>query len=716
VKIENRKSLNLERLRSIYGQNIVPGHFYNRDLSWLDFNSRVLNEALDERTPLLERLRFIDIFRSNTDEFFMKRVGGLINKLESKDPKPFVDGINHEDLYLQIQEKVEKQLYEMDKAFALSVIPMLKDESVDLLTWKDLSEKEKEKLSKHYMQNIFPILTPLAVDVGHPFPFLSNLSKSIAVCAVKPGEDKKRFARVKIPSELPAWIDIGKIMTPHKNLDVFKFISLEEVISNNLDELFEGVNILSKMIFRITRSAAVDGDDDEIDDFMEFVEAELKDRKFAPVVRLEHEAGADPWLVGFLSDELRISKDKIYEIQSYLSYTSFSNLIDLDLPHLKYDKFEGRTHYAFDPKNILGESLFEEIGRTDRLLHFPYDSYEKSVEAFLRAASVDPKVKAIKITLYRTDSDGKLIKLLIQAAENKKQVACVVELKARFDEERNIKWANALEEAGVHVTYRHSHYKTHAKMLLVIRQHNKKLKPYLNIGTGNFNSETSRLYTDFSLFTSDSKICADALSVFNYLTGLSMKRDFKNLLVAPFNMRSRFVEMIAFEAEQARLGKPAEIVAKMNSLEDPETIEALYRASMAGVKIKLIVRGFCALKPKIQGLSENISVYSLVGRLLEHSRLYYFRNAADKAQDGEFYMGSADLMRRNLDDRIEVITPVFSKVIKSKLWTVLNATLEDNRQLWELGAGGVYEQRQPPLNGKVFSAQEKLLSNSREAL
>jgi polyphosphate kinase len=713
MKMEKRKSFDKERLKAVYGKNIEPDHFYNRDLSWLDFNARVLNEALDSRTPLLERLRFIDIFRSNTDEFFMKRVGSLINKLESSDPKPFVDGIDHDDLYLQIQKKIEDQIYSLDESFALDILPRLEDENLVLLTWKDLSENEQEKLSQFFMQNIFPILTPLAVDVGHPFPFLSNLSKSIAVCAVKPGETKKRFARVKIPTELPAWIDIEKTTVPQKRTDGTRFISIEEVISNNLDELFEGVNILSKMIFRITRSAAVDGEDDDVDDFMEFVEAELKVRKFAPVVRLEHEEEADPWLVGFLTDELEVTPDKVYKTQSFLSYTSFSPLINVALPHLKYPNFEGRTHYAFDPKLLDEESLFDEVSRTDRLLHFPYDSYEKSIEAYLASAIADPKVKAIKITLYRTDSDGSLIDLLIRAAENKKQVACVVELKARFDEERNIKWAIALEEAGVHVTYRHSHYKTHAKMLLIIRQHNKKLKAYLNIGTGNFNSETSSLYTDFSLFTSDQKICSDALSVFNYLTGLSMKRDFKNLLVAPFNMRSKFIEMIAFEAEQASLGKPAAVIAKMNSLEDPETIEALYRASQAGVPITLAVRGFCALKPQIKGLSENIRVFSLVGRLLEHSRLYYFRNAAKRAQGGLFYMGSADWMRRNLDDRIEVITPVFSSSLKNKLWQVLETTLKDNRHLWELMSDGNYVQKTP---GKVvFNAQEVFIEQSKRS-
>lgn len=713
MKIEKRRSLDLEQFKAVYGEGIEPEHFNNRDLSWLDFNHRVLNEALDSRTPLLERLRFIDIFRSNADEFFMKRVGSLINKLDASNPKPFLDGIEHDQLYKKIQEQVEEQLYQMDEAFALDILPRLADQGIELLTWKDLDDSEQEKLSKFFLQNIFPILTPLAVDVGHPFPFLSNLSKSIAVCAVKPGETKKRFARVKIPTELPAWFDLDRVTNQIKKAQFFRFIAIEEVISNNLDELFEGVNILSKMIFRITRSAAVDGEDDDVDDFMEFVEAELKVRKFAPIVRLEHEEGADPWLVQFLSDELKITPDKVYQTQSFLLYTNFSPLINVNLPHLKYSNFESRTHYAFDPKHLLDESLFEEVSRTDRLLHFPYDSYEKSVEAFLFAAVSDPKVKAIKITLYRTDSDGKLIDLLIQAAENKKQVACVVELKARFDEERNIKWANALEEAGVHVTYRHSHYKTHAKMLLIIRQHNKKLKSYLNIGTGNFNSETSRLYTDFSLFTSDQKICSDALSVFNYLTGLSMKRDFKNLLVAPFNMRSRFVEMIAAEAEQARLGKPAQIVAKMNSLEDPETIEALYRASQAGVEIKLIVRGFCALKPLIKGLSENIRVFSLVGRLLEHSRVYYFRNAAAKAQAGLFYMGSADWMRRNLDDRIEVITPVFSSTLKSKLWQVLETTLKDNRHIWELGADGKYVQRSP--GSKLINAQQIFIDQSLQS-
>lgn len=693
---------------TIKGKTFETNHFYNRDLSWLDFNSRVLNEALDERTPLLERLRFIDIFRSNTDEFFMKRVGSLLNKLDSKNPKPFVDGIEHELLYIEMKEKISKQFYKLDESFAVDILPRLSEEGVELLMWKDLSEAEQAKMTKHFLDNIFPVLTPLAVDLGHPFPFLSNLSKSIAVCAVKPGETKKRFARVKIPTELPAWINIEGSLKAS-----FRFISIEEVISNNLDQLFEGVNLLSKMIFRVTRSAAVDGDDDEIDDFMELVEAELKVRKFAPVVRLEYQEGSDPWLLEFLKSELELSDDKVYPIDSFLTYTQFSPLIGLNLPHLKYVGFRGRTHSAFNQKHLEGETVFDLIERGDRLLHFPYDSYEQSVESFLSAAVLDPKVKAIKITLYRTDSDGRLIDLLIKAAENKKQVACIVELKARFDEERNIKWANALEEAGVHVTYRHSHYKTHAKMLLVIRQSNKKLKSYLNIGTGNYNSETSKLYTDFSLFTSDKKISSDALSVFNYLTGLSIKKDFKHLLVAPFNMRTKFIEMIKAEARSAQAGKPSEIIAKMNSLEDPEIIEALYKASQSGVRISLIVRGFCSLKPQVLGLSENIRVFSLVGRLLEHSRIFYFRNAESKPQAGLFYMGSADWMRRNLNDRIEVITPVFLQSLKTKLWGVLKTTLEDNRHLWELQANGAYIQRRADLGGvEELNAQETFIKKS----
>jgi len=710
MKPVKRKSLDVERHKAVYGEGINPDHFYNRDLSWLDFNSRVLHEAMDSRTPLLERLRFIDIFRSNTDEFFMKRLGSLINKLESTQPKPFVDGTDHDELYVQLQEKIADQMYQIDESFALDIMPRLQEEGIDLVTWKELETSEKEKISKFFMQNIFPILTPLAVDLGRPFPFLSNLSKSIAVCAVRPEETTKRFARVKIPTELPSWYELSKITGLPKNKDTIRFISVEEIISNNLDELFEGMHILSKMIFRITRSAAVDGDDDDADDFMEFVEAELKVRKFAPVVRLEHEAGADSWLVDFLTQELEVSSDKVYELQSYLPYTQFGPLVDLNLPHLKNEPFEGRGHYAFNLKGSGDDSLFEEVSRADRLLHFPYDSYEKSVEAFLLAASNDPKVKAIKITLYRTDSNGKLINLLIHAAENKKQVACVVELKARFDEERNIKWANALEEAGVHVTYRNSHYKTHAKMLLVVRQHNRRLKSYLNIGTGNFNSETSKLYTDFSLFTSDQKICSEALAVFNYLTGLSMKREFTNILVAPFNMRQRFLEMIENECNNARSGRPAEIIAKMNSLEDPEIIKALYKASQDGVIVNLIVRGFCSLKPQIKGLSDNIRVFSLVGRLLEHSRVYYFRNAAAQPNKGLFYMGSADWMRRNLDDRIEVITPVFSGSLKTKLLNTLNLCLNDNRQLWELQPDGLYTQKRP--SGVVQSAQEKLISQT----
>lgn len=679
--------------------------FFNRDISWLDFNARVLHEALDGRTPLLERLRFLSIWRSNNDEFFMKRIGALLRYNSSPDIKNYVSTYRSELLLEEMRKKVEYQQSLINKVFKKELIPLMQKEGIKLVTWKDLSRVERTMLLAYFRQNVFPILTPLAVDSGHPFPFISNLSKSIAVRMRKPRERTRQFARLKIPTEIPQWIRLdaaGEFQ--------FRFINIEEVIMNNLSLLFSGMVIESSCLFRVTRNAAISEEGDDAEDKLEWVEEGLKERKFAPVVRLEIMKGSDAWIKQFLMEELEIEEENLYTIQTFPSYTNFSEIIDIKRKKLKYKSFSPRIPQSFNHKTDGENSLFSIIRKKDTLVHFPYESFTHSVEAFVKSAAVDKKVLGIKIILYRTDTDGRLIDALIEAAENKKQVAVIIELKARFDEERNIQWAQKLEEAGIHVSYGLMDLKTHAKMIMVVRQDNDGVRTYANIGTGNYNSQTSKLYTDYSLFTAHPNICHEVMEVFNYLTGRSIKKDYKDILVAPYTMAKTFIKHIEHEAENAKSGKPARIIAKMNQLEESEIIEALYKASQAGVKTTLIIRGFCCLKPGVTGLSENIEVFSIVGRLLEHSRIFYFQNGKDSPQEGEFYLGSADWMHRNLFDRVEVITPIHQKNIRDELWDYLELCQQDNRHLWELKSDGTYVQRTPPPLGEINS-QAILLKN-----
>ncbi|MGB0455263.1 MAG: polyphosphate kinase 1 [Bacteriovoracaceae bacterium] len=686
---------------------IASDIFYNRDVSWQQFNYRVLNEALDERTPLLERLRFIDIYRSNSDEFFMKRIGPLLMKMRSG-----VHEVNHnlaiQDLYKKLVKTSESNWKKIETCFEESIYPALLSEGISIERYEDLSPSEKRQLNTYFKANIFPILTPLAVDSGHPFPFLSNLSKSIGVCLNPPRRKKEKiFARVKIPTEFDQWIPLR----PNKKYN-YRFISLEDLIINNLSSLFPGMKIQSTMIFRVTRNAALSEDGDEPEDLLEMVEEGLKERKFAPIVRFEYLDNSDLWNLSFLMDELNLPTYATSPIFSFLRYTNFSKIIDTPIKSLKYPSFKPKHLTQFENLGEGEHQIFNYLKKRDILVHFPFESFKSSIELFLKTASNDPKVMAIKMTLYRTDTDGKLIEMLINAAENKKQVAVIIELKARFDEESNIKWAQKLEDAGIHVSYGLTHLKTHAKLIMVVRKEKDGVRTYVNIGTGNFNSQTSKLYTDLSFFTSKKMISNDAISVFNYLTGSSVGGKYENLLVAPFNMFTEFQKLIHNEIQHAKKGRPAHIICKMNSLEDPRTIKELYRASQAGVQIQLIVRGFCCLKAGVKGLSENIRVYSLVGRLLEHSRLYYFSDGKTDPLSGKFYIGSADWMSRNLFERVEVIAPITTKDLRKKLWEIFQYNLADNRHLWELRPNGQYKQRNERKASKIFNAQLNLLKRS----
>lgn len=682
-------------------------NFFNRDMSWLAFNERVLFEFIEERNPILERLRFLDIFRSNNDEFFMKRVGLLISKIQAGNKRPSIDGRNSLDLYNQFLAHVRKNWQEADEIFKNKTIPKLESHGIKFLKWSDLSYLERKSLKEYYKENIFPILTPLAVDSGHPFPFISNLSKSIGVCLKRPGQKGKYFARIKLPSEIDQWIELKA-----SNQFLYRYINIEEVIQNNINDLFPGMTIASTIIFRVTRDAAMGEDDDHIvEDVLEWVTEGLKERKFSPVVRLEVDSTESEWLIRFLKTGLEVVDEQIFIMPSLICYSNFNNIIDLNIPQLRFTSFQGQNYLPFE--QIDNESnIFDQISKKDHLIHLPYQTYLSTIEKFLVSASQDSKVRAIKIILYRTDADGRLIDILLSAAEKGIQVAVIIELKARFDEERNIKWAHKLEDSGIHVSYGTSTYKTHAKMIMVVRQEAKKLKTYVSLGTGNFNGQTSKHYTDLSLFTCRKSVVQEVVNVFNYLTGRCLEGDYKKLLVAPFNMSKQFILKINNEAKNAKLGRPAEIMAKMNQLEDPFIIDALYKAGQDGVKITLLVRGFCCLKPGVKGLSENIRVFSLVGRLLEHSRIFYFRNAASKNTEGLFYIGSADWMSRNLHARIEVITSIYSQEIKDKLMNILEVTLKDNQNIWELTSRGTYNKRQN--DSRKFIAQNWFIENKKD--
>ncbi|MCR9206505.1 MAG: polyphosphate kinase 1, partial [Halobacteriovoraceae bacterium] len=505
--------------------------YFHRDLSWLDFNARVLHEALDSRTPLLERLRFLSIWRSNNDEFFMKRIGALLRSNTSAEIKSYVSTFQSQQLHEDMRKKVEYQQTLLNKVFKKELIPQMEKEKIKLVTWKSLSRVEKTMLLAYFRQNVFPILTPLAVDSGHPFPFISNLSKSIGVRMRKPRERTRQFARLKVPSEIPQWIRLDAAGEYQ-----FRFINIEEVIMNNLSLLFSGMIIESSCLFRVTRNASINEEGDDAEDKLEWVEEGLRERKFAPVVRLEIMKGCDSWIQQFLMDELDIDDENLYIIETFPSYTNFSEILDIKRKSLKFKSFTPRIPHNFNHKPDGDISLFSIIRKKDTLVHFPYESFTHSVEAFVKTAAIDKKVLGIKIILYRTDTDGRLIDALIEAAENKKQVAVIIELKARFDEERNIQWAQKLEEAGIHVSYGLMDLKTHAKMIMVVRQDTDGVRTYANIGTGNYNSQTSKLYTDYSLFTANPNICHEVMEVFNYLTGRSIKKDYKDILVAPYTM------------------------------------------------------------------------------------------------------------------------------------------------------------------------------------
>ncbi len=678
-----------------------PALFLNRELSWLEFNGRVLHEAIDDRNPLLERLKFLAIFNTNLDEFYMVRVAGLRRQVAAGLHHLAPDGMSPSDTLAAISVRVTDLMRAQRALLYDTLLPELATHGIKLVSIEDLSAAEWQTVDEFFEAQVFPVLTPLAVDPGHPFPYISNLSLSLAVQIHDPVTKAVRFARVKVPKSLPRWIPFGRGNT---------FIPLEQVIGANLGSLFPGMDIQGFNAFRVTRYSDLELSHSEDDDnLLQLIEEQVFQRRFAEVVRIEVESGMPESLRQLLLEELKedqppeikaIADPELVDTGPLLDLGDLMALAQLEVPELRDPPFAPVTPPELkDPTR----NIFDVLKEKDVLVHHPFDSFSASVEQFLIAAATDENVLAIKMTLYRTSGDTAAMRALTEAAQRGKQVAVLVELQARFDEANNITWARTLEDYGVHVAYGLPGLKTHAKTTLVVRREADGIKRYAHIGTGNYNSKTARVYTDIGLLTSSPSIGADLTDLFNALTGFSRQSLYRKLLVAPANMRIRFLEMIQREAENAREGKPARIIAKMNALVDAEIIEALYAASQAGVEIDLIVRGICCLRPGVPGVSDRIRVVSIVGRFLEHSRLFYFANGGDE----QFLFGSADWMPRNFDRRVEAVAPVDDVTLHPRLHSLIAACLSDNRQAWDLAADGSYTQRVP--NGEPERATHKLL-------
>ena len=654
--------------------------FLNRELTWLSFNRRVLHEAEDDRTPLLERLKFIAIVSANLDEFFMKRVGGLKQQIGAGMRELSLDGRSARQQVTECHAEVRDIEARKEQAFK-KICSLLEEKNILIEHYEDLTPKEKKQLREFYYANIFPLLTPQSIDPAHPFPFISNLSLNLLVLLHYPKAKHNSLVRIKVPvnAGTPRFIRVGK--GEH-------FVRLEDVMMNNLDMLFPGMQVISCELFRVTRNANTEKDEEEADDLMEMIESELKERKFAPIVRLEIVAGMDPVHRGRLAAELELDEaTDVFEVLGLLAMRDLFELTRLDFPRL-----HDAPHYPIDhPQLQTQRNIFHIIRDAGAiLLQHPYESFSTSVERFLREAATDPKVRGIKMTLYRTSRQSRIIDALILAANNGKQVAVVVELKARFDEATNISLAERMEEAGVHVTYGVVGLKTHCKVILVVRQDYNGLRRYLHIGTGNYHADTARLYCDVGILSCDQLIAEDVTELFNFLTtGFMLKRKYSKLALAPRMLKKALIEKIEREIDIHRTAGGGLIQFKINALEDGDVVRALYRASMTGVKIDLIVRDSCRLRPGIPGLSETITVISVVGRFLEHARIYYFHNGGAD----EYFIASADAMKRNLEARVEILCPVESVELTREMRHILDTQLADQRSAWDMLPDGTYNQR-----------------------
>jgi polyphosphate kinase len=678
--------------------NLAENPLLNRELSWIEFNSRVLDEALDPSQPLLERLKFLSIFSTNLDEFFMVRISGLQEQLDANPLLLSPDGLSAATQLKLIAERLRALLEVQMRCLLKQILPSLEQYNVRIIPYNKLSKGQREELRNFFYERVFPILTPLSVDPSHPFPYISNISMNLGILVVpempEDAEQDARFARVKLPlsPNVPRLIPVTG--------EGYCFVMLEEVMSAHIESLFPGMRIIECQPFRITRDADIEIEEDEAGDLLKTVEQQVRNRRFGFGVRLEIASGMSQHMVKLLRNSLEMDEQDVYTIDGPLNIPDLMALYKLDLPQLKDEPFSPTTPTALRS----GENIFDVIRYQDVLLHHPYESFAPVVE-FLRQAARDPNVLAIKQTLYRVGKDSPIVESLIEAAENGKQVAVLVELKARFDEEANIQWAKRLEKAGVHVIYGLVGLKTHAKIALVVRQEKNKLRRYVHLGTGNYNPVTARIYTDVGLFTADEDFGKDVSELFNYLTGYSRQERYRKLLVAPVNLRKSITEMIRREVTHHQAGRPAGVVAKFNSMTDTALIEEMYAASREGVPIDLIVRGICCLRPGWPGRSETIRVGSIVGRFLEHSRIYRFINGGNE----EIYLGSADLMNRNLDRRVEVLFPIEDDRIKERIVReILDPALSDNVKMRWLQLNGSY-QRPRSAEEKAFNFQDYLL-------
>jgi polyphosphate kinase len=686
-----------------------PSLYFNMELGWIDFNWRVLHLALDERTPLLERVRFIAITASNLDEFIQKRVGGLKRQKAAGVTKLSPDGRTPEEQL----DLVNKSLLLMHRAMTITwekiLKPLLqKEANIIICTYDSLTETEKEALYTHFKQEIYPILTPLTVDPGHPFPFLSNLSLSLAVILRHPGSDKTQFARLKLPAN--RWLLINN--NGSTNGQPLRYLPVEELIIQHIGELFPGMEITSVHPFRITRNADVDRDEEVASDLLSMISSELRERKFAPVVRLEVAESMPEFDRSLLMQELEIPEEDVWEVDGLLNLIDCFRIADIDLPEFRFKPWKAVVPGQLRNKGKIKHKIdiFNVIRQGDLLVHHPYESFGASVQKLVEDAAVDPNVLAIKQTLYRTSDESPIIQALIQAAENGKQVAVLVEVKARFDEANNIEWAQKLGDVGVHVAYGLVGLKTHTKATLIVRQEEDGVKTYCHIGTGNYNPKTARLYTDIGLFTCNPVLGRDVVNLFHFLTGYAPDQEYEKVLVAPRNMRKSFYELIEQEmVHQAELGN-GRIIAKMNAIDDQNMIRKLYEASQAGVQIDLIIRGHSRLRPGLPGYSENIRVVSILGRFLEHDRIFYFHNN-DQPQ---IFIGSADWRNRNLKERVELITPIEEPALQARLIEYLELALKDNRLAWDLHSDGRYTLRYPAEGEKVRNFHQTLMKQSKK--
>jgi len=647
------------------------GRYLNREYSKLRFEKRVLHEAVDGSNPLLERARFLSISTRNLDEFFMKRVGGLKQQIDAGVTERTPDGRTPEEQWEGSLERARSIMERQADCYENEIRPALGDEGLCVRDYGDLSGTERNLVRDYFEDTVLPTLTPLTFDPAHPFPFISNLSLSLAVLT-RGGDEGTKFSRVKIPRNIPRFVETGE----------GRFVPLEQVVSRNADLLFPHVEVVDCSSFRVTRNAEVRRNEEVAEDLIEVIEEVIRERRFATVVRLEIEDGMPQESVSVLKDQLGVRDEEVFELPAPLDLRDLTELVDTDRPDLKPPDWTPQPHPRF------GEgSVFEEVRKRDVLLHHPYHSFDGTVQRLLDEAASDPDVLAIKLAIYRTAPDSKVVESIIEAAQNGKQVAVMVELKARFDEENNLQWVERLEEEGIHVAYGTLDYKTHTKTALVVRQEDDDVRLYSHIATGNYHSETAKGYVDLGLLTADRDIGQDLVKVFNFFTGQSYHDEYRRLLVAPGNMRERLVELIRREARRAEDGEGGRIVAKMNRLEDPEIVSELYDGSRSGVEMDLVVRDICRLRPGVEGLSENIRVHSIVGRFLEHSRVFRFGGE----DDPEYYVGSADWMKRNLDSRVEAVAPIEDESLHEELDRILEVALEDTENRWVMSPDGSYE-------------------------